>query len=132
VARLGLASRVRLPGHVNPLDRELALADALVLSSEYEGVPAVVAEGLAAGLPIVTTRCSVSMEDMLGNGQFGILVPRGDAGALAQAMDSVATLPFDAAAARDHAHRFTVEIASRAYLAAIQALVPAAAGSLPI
>lgn len=122
-ARLGIAARVTMPGHVNPLHGELAQADALVLSSDYEGVPAVVVEALAAGLPVVSTRCSVSMDDMLGDGHFGVLVPTGDAAALAVAMEQVSALPYDAAAARAHANRFTVEIASRAYLAAMRASV---------
>ncbi len=122
IARLGLGGKVRLPGHVSPLDAELAAADALVLSSDYEGVPAVVAEALAAGLPVVTTRCSVSMEDMLGGGRFGLLVPVGDAAALAQAMEDIAKLKFDETAARDQSRRFTVEIASHGYRALMEGL----------
>lgn len=125
IERLGLAEKVRLPGHVSPLDAELAAADALVLSSDYEGVPAVVAEALAAGLPIVTTRCSVSMEDMLGGGRFGLLVPVGDAAALAQAMQDIAKLKFDETAARDQSRRFTVEIASHGYRALMEGLAHA-------
>ena len=114
-----------MPGHVSPLDGELAAADALVLSSDYEGVPAVVAEALAAGLPIVATRCSVSMDDMLGGGRFGVLVPVGDAKALAGAMAGIAAMPFDAEAAREHVRRFTVEIASRCYAALMEGLARA-------
>lgn len=125
IARLGLGAKVRLPGHVSPLDAELAAADALVLSSEYEGVPAVVAEALAAGLPVVSTRCSVSMDDMLGSGRFGLLVPVGDAAALAQAMQDIAKLKFDETAARDQSRRFTVEIASHRYLALMEGLARA-------
>lgn len=125
IERLGLTGKVRLPGHVSPLDAELASADALVLSSDYEGVPAVVAEALAAGLPIVTTRCSVSMEDMLGGGRFGLLVPVGDAAALAQAMQDIAKLKFDETAARDQSRRFTVEIASHGYRALMEGLAHA-------
>ena len=125
IERLGLAGKVRLPGHVSPLDAELAAADALVLSSDYEGVPAVVAEALAAGLPIVTTRCSVSMDDMLGGGRFGLLVPVGDAAALAQAMQDIAKLKFDETAARDQSRRFTVEIASHGYRALMEGLAHA-------
>jgi glycosyltransferase involved in cell wall biosynthesis len=122
VERLGLSGKVRMPGHVSPLDGEFAAADALVLSSDYEGVPAVVAEALAAGLPIVATRCSVSMDDMLGEGRFGVLVPVGDAGALAAAMADIAKLPFDPDAAREQARRFTVEIASHRYAALMEGL----------
>ncbi|GEN99836.1 glycosyl transferase [Novosphingobium sediminis] len=122
IARLGLAGKVRMPGHVSPLDAELARADALVLSSDYEGVPAVVAEALAAGLPVVTTRCSVSMDDMLGGGRFGLLVPVGDADALAQAMKDIAKLKFDETVARNQSRRFTVEIASHGYRALMEGL----------
>ena len=122
IKRLGLEAKVRLPGHVSPLDAELATADALVLSSDYEGVPAVVAEALAAGLPVVSTRCSVSMDDMLGHGRFGVLVPVGDVAALAHAMAGIANLQFDAGAAREQARRFTVQIASDRYLALLEGL----------
>jgi len=125
IARLGLGDKVRLPGHVSPLDTELAAADALVLSSDYEGVPAVVAEALAAGLPVVATRCSVSMDDMLGHGRFGTLVPVGDAAALAAAMADIGKLQFDAEAARDQSRRFTVEIASHRYRALMEDLARA-------
>lgn len=125
IERLGLDGKVRLPGHVSPLDAELAAADTLVLSSDYEGVPAVVAEALAAGLPVVTTRCSVSMDDMLGHGRFGLLVPVGDAAALAQAMQDIAKLKFDETAARDQSRRFTVEIASHGYRALMEGLAGA-------
>lgn len=125
VQRLGLEGKVRLPGHISPLDAELAAADALVLSSNYEGVPAVVAEALAAGIPIVATRCSVSMDEMLGGGRFGLLVPVGDAGALADAMTNIADLDYDQAAAREQAHRFTVEIASQRYRTLMEGLARA-------
>jgi glycosyltransferase involved in cell wall biosynthesis len=120
--RLNLQGKVRLPGHVNTLDAEFAAADALVLSSDYEGVPAVVVEALAAGLPIISTRCSVSMDEMLGGGRFGVLVPVGDAAALAGAMADVANIQFDARAAREQAHQFTVQIASDLYLALMKSL----------
>lgn len=122
IARFGLAGRVRMPGHINPLDAELLDADALVLSSDYEGVPAVVVEALAAGLPVVATDCSVSMADMLGNGRFGLLVPTGNVAALAQGMEEIAAFPFDRAAAREQARRFTVEIAAGRYLAEMEGL----------
>ena len=125
IVQAGLGDKVRLPGHVSPLDAELAAADALVLSSDYEGVPAVVAEALATGLPVVATRCSVSMDDMLGGGRFGLLVPVGDAAALAQAMTDIAALPFDENAARDQSRRFTVEIASHRYRALMEDLARA-------
>jgi glycosyltransferase involved in cell wall biosynthesis len=122
-ATLGITDRVALPGHVNPVADALLAADALVLSSDYEGVPAVVPEALAAGLPIVSTDCSVSMADLLGHGRFGLLVPVRDEAALADAMNRIGTMPFDIDAARAQARRFTVEIAARRYLEEMERLV---------
>ncbi|MDK4805138.1 MAG: glycosyltransferase [Novosphingobium aromaticivorans] len=135
---LGIADRVSLPGHVNPVSDALLAADALVLSSDYEGVPAVVPEALAAGLPVVATDCAVSMGDLLGRteagqttgpntgeARFGLLVPVRDAAALAGAMDRIVEQPFDPRAARTQARRFTVEIAARRYLAEMEQLAHA-------
>ena len=121
--KLGVAQAVRMPGHVNPVEPALLDADALVMSSDYEGVPAVVPEALAAGLPIAATACSVSMGDLLGEGRFGLLVPVRDADALARAMDAIVTMPFDRTAAREQARRFTVQIAAGRYRHEMEGLV---------
>ncbi len=75
IERLGLADRVSLPGHVEDVSALYAAADVFVLSSDYEGVPAVIIEALAAGLPIAATDCCVSMEWLIGHGRFGVLAP---------------------------------------------------------
>ena len=114
---LGVERRVDLPGHVGSVVDALRASDVLVLSSDYEGVPAVIVEALAAGLAIVATDCSVSMACLLGDGALGTLVPVGNAVAMARAMrTAAATLP-DRVAARAQARRFTVEAAASAYVA---------------
>ena len=116
-ARLGIAGAVEMPGHTDPLDSWLAEADAFVLSSRYEGVPAVIVEALAAGLPIIATDCCVSMADLLGHGTLGSLVPTGDPAALAAAMDRLGPEPRETVTARRAAAAsFTIEHASQAYL----------------
>ena len=59
--QLGIADQLSLPGHVSDPMPHYAAASVFVLSSDYEGVPAVVIEALAAGLPLVATRCSTSL-----------------------------------------------------------------------
>ena len=76
-----------------------------------------IVEALAAGLAIVATDCSVSMASLLGDGALGMLVPVGDAAALARAMRAAATARPNSIAARAQAERFTVETAASAYLA---------------
>ena len=127
-ARLDIAAQFDLPGHVNPLDDWLANSDALLLSSDFEGVPAVVIEALAAGCPVIATDCSVSMRDLLDHGRLGTLVPIRDPAALSAAM---AALPEETAtrvaAARAQAARFTVERAASRYLNVMHEAVAARA-----
>jgi glycosyltransferase involved in cell wall biosynthesis len=113
-ATLGVADRLALPGH-GAAAPALAAADVYVLSSDFEGVPAVVIEALTSGLPVVATDCSVSMVSLVG--AFGTIVPVGDAAALGAAMAARQPLAPDqrTAAAADMA-RFTVERAAEAYL----------------
>lgn len=113
---LGIADRVAMPGHVADLTGWLAAADVLVMSSDYEGVPAVLIEAIAANLAVVATDCSVSMRDLVGHGRFGQLVPVGDREALAAAMAAAPRSQQDQAAALDHARRFTLEQGASDYL----------------
>lgn len=122
VARLGIGGQVELPGHVPDATPWLAGADIFALSSDYEGVPAVVAEALAAGVAIVATDCSVSMADMLGGGAFGTLVPVRDEAALATALAAARATAPDRAAMRAQADRFTVERAAGRYHALFERL----------
>jgi glycosyltransferase involved in cell wall biosynthesis len=55
-----------------------------VLSSLWEGLPRVLPQAMAAGLPIVSTAVDGSTE-AISDGVNGFLVPPGDPGALAQA-----------------------------------------------
>ncbi|MGI5156871.1 glycosyltransferase [Microbispora sp. CA-102843] len=84
VGALGL-DRVRLAGHVPAAGRLVAACDLLVLSSDHEGLPVVVMEALAAGVPVVSTAVG-GVPDLVRHGHNGLLTPPGDAGALADAI----------------------------------------------
>lgn len=119
---LGLEERVRFLGHVENVRALYAAADVFVLSSRYEGVPAVVLEALAAGLPIAATNCCVSMEWLLGYGRFGVTVPPGDADRLGLAMNAARHMRPDLDAMRRFAAAFTLESSSKRYLSRFAAL----------
>jgi glycosyltransferase involved in cell wall biosynthesis len=106
-ARLGIADRLDMPGHKAPVDGWFAEADAFVLSSDFEGLPAVVAEALAAGIPTVATDCTVALPAMIEG--VGRLVPVKDLDAMAEAMDKICDDPVEVAEMRARGAQFTME-----------------------
>jgi len=88
VRRLGLVGRVAMPGHVDDIRAALDGARLCVISSDYEGYPAVAVEALAAGVPVVATDCSPAIRELLGDPALGTIVPPRDAAALAAAIDA--------------------------------------------
>ncbi|WP_431468996.1 glycosyltransferase [Sphingosinithalassobacter sp. LHW66-3] len=87
VAALGLRDRVHLPGHAADPLPAIARAEAVVLTSDYEGVPGVLREALALGTPVVTTDSSVAIAELVPTPGHGSIVPPGDAEALVAALD---------------------------------------------
>jgi glycosyltransferase involved in cell wall biosynthesis len=81
-------SMVRFLGNRPDVPRLLAASDLFVLPSLWEGLPMALLEGMAAGLPVVATDVAGSRQ-VVRNGRDGILVPPGDAAALASAMAAV-------------------------------------------
>ncbi|MFJ1707740.1 glycosyltransferase [Kitasatospora sp. NPDC088346] len=96
--------RAHFLGHLDDPAPLYRAADALLLSSDSEGVPGVLIEAALAGLPAVATDVGW-VRDVVRDGVTGALVPPGDPGALAEALGKV--LAGDraglAAAARRHA-----------------------------
>jgi glycosyltransferase involved in cell wall biosynthesis len=91
----GVADRVHLRGAV-ALDQLLPLYrdfDLFVLPTRPgEGIPRVLMEAMAAGLPIVTTDVS-GISSLITNGENGILVPEGATAGLADALRSLIATP---------------------------------------
>ncbi|WP_406276468.1 glycosyltransferase [Streptomyces sp. NBC_00191] len=85
IDRRGLRDRVRYLGAVSGANRLVAAADALVLSSTHEGLPVVVMEAIAAGVPVVSTAVG-GVPDLVRDGDNGILVPPGSPRQLAEGM----------------------------------------------
>jgi glycosyltransferase involved in cell wall biosynthesis len=89
---LGLAASVRFLGVRNDIPELLNAADGYVMSSAWEGMPMVLLEAAAAGLPIVATGVGGNHE-VVWEGESGFLVPPRDADALALAMRRLMELP---------------------------------------
>ena len=83
---MGLSGRVSFPGFEKDLSEKLARGGAFVMSSDFEGIPNVLIEAMAAGLPCVVTDCSPGgARVLIRDGVDGLITPRGDARALAEA-----------------------------------------------
>ncbi len=87
VDALGLRDRVHLPGYSTNPRPALAQARALVLTSDFEGVPGVLQEALALGTPVVTTESSVAIREIVAHPHLGSIVPTDDPAALVTAFD---------------------------------------------
>ena len=84
---LGVDTRVRFLGAL-PRERVLELfraADAAILSSTWENFPHTVVEALAVGTPVIATDVG-GVAEVVHDGENGLLVPAGDAAALADAV----------------------------------------------
>ena len=81
----GLPSNV-ITGLSSDMIAEYQNAAFLVLSSRYEGLPMVLLEAQAAGLPIVSFACKCGPKDVITDGKDGLLIPEGDIAGLAAGM----------------------------------------------
>lgn len=104
----GLAQRIKFKGFVADVTPCLAQSDILVLSSHWEGFPAVPIEAMAAGCAVVATDCSAGLTRLMR--QIGQnTVPVADPEALAQAIRCEIDAPQPLAPLRVCAKAYTIE-----------------------
>lgn len=115
VRDLKLEGEVFFPGSVHDPTPYYSRADLSVVSSEVEGFGNVLVEALACGTPVVSTDCPSGPREILAGGEFGPLVPVGDAPALARAMMQTLVSPLSPDLLRRRAGVFSVASAGRRY-----------------
>ena len=113
---LNVADCLDLPGYVfNPL-AYMRNADALVMSSRYEGFGLVLAEALACGTQLISTDCEHGPADILGYGKFGRLVPVGDWEQMANSMMAALDRPIERELLQSRGREFRVTNCADQYL----------------
>lgn len=88
VRDLGLSHAVEFLGHRSDVPEIMQQATALVLPSQWEGMPNVVLEAMANGLPVIASDIH-GIRDVVVNGKTGVLVPTGDSTLMADAIANV-------------------------------------------
>lgn len=106
--RLGLGARLHFAGHREDIPNVMAALDVFVLSSLEEHFGRVLIEAMAAETPVVATAAG-GVPEIIEDGRSGILVPPGDADALA---DAISRLLCDEALRRSVAEAGARRVAS--------------------
>ena len=86
VEEKGLGGRISLPGSVSDVADHICKARIFTLTSNTEGMPNSIMEAMALGIPVIATDCPCGGPSaLIEDGVNGLLVPVGDAFALADA-----------------------------------------------
>lgn len=127
--QLGIRAKVVFAGIRRSVPDLLAAFDVYVCSSDYEGVSLSILEAMARSCPVVATDVGGNPEVVVG-GKTGLLVPKGDAGALAHNLLRVwRDTPFRESAGREGNARFRAEFGISRMAEAYAALYREVAGA---
>ncbi len=88
-----LTNRASLPGNDTKVLQKVNNASIFVLSSDYEGMPNVLMEAMALGVPSISTRCDMGPEELIADGENGILVDVGSSEQIAAAILNIIENP---------------------------------------
>ena len=89
---VGVAERVHVLGPRRDVPALMHALDAFAMPSIWEGFGIVLLEAMAAGKPVVASRVA-TIPEVVVDGETGLLVPAGEAAALAEALASLALDP---------------------------------------
>ncbi|MDE7268395.1 MAG: glycosyltransferase, partial [Lachnospiraceae bacterium] len=90
VREKNLEERVTLPGNIDNVAEMVGRAKIFTLTSNTEGMPNSIIEAMVLGTPVIATDCPCGgPATLIKDGENGMLVPVGDAYALADAMRKI-------------------------------------------
>ena len=120
---LGVEDQVNFRGYVRNPYPYFAEADCVVLSSRFEGLPTVLIEAMACGSRIVSTDCPSGPREILGDEEFGFLVPPEDEKALAAGILKALETEPDREKLRRRSLDFSVEKSAARYEAVMERIL---------
>lgn len=89
INKLRLENVVRVLGHVENPFPIMKKAEAVILTSDWEGMPNVLVEAMALGVPVVSTDCKTGPNELIQNNITGFLARTGDPFDVADKIESL-------------------------------------------
>ena len=84
VDELGLTQSVIFDGVRKDMENVYSVSDAVILSSQYEGMPNVLIEAIGCGIPVVSFDCPIGPAEIIEDGVNGFLVEQDNVDMLAE------------------------------------------------
>lgn len=105
---LGVADTIDWVGFAQDVNAEFVKMDVLVLPSLFgEGMPMVILEAMATGVPVVASDVE-GIPEVLEHGRTGLVTPAGDAGQLAAVLADLMNNKYDWCVLREDAYQLQV------------------------
>ena len=120
---LGIESQVSFLGFVDDMESLMENSDVLVLTSNSEAFGMVLAEGLAAGLQVVSTNSFSGPAEVLGNGRYGFLAEVDNVNSIVSSMRAAIKSPIPREIINEGASRFSIDSITSKYLKFISTIV---------
>nr|WP_254618026.1 glycosyltransferase [Vibrio metschnikovii] len=110
---LGLNDKIKFLGYQSSPFKYMASADAILLTSRWEGLPTVLVEAAYLGCQIISFDCDFGPRELTEEGKKGFLVPEGDIESFCNAVER-----FSLGERKEHVNlsAFSVEQSARNYI----------------
>lgn len=109
INELDLSEKITMNGIRKDIENVYAGADVVALSSTYEGMPNVLIEAIAGGIPVVSYDCPVGPREIIVDGINGFLVENQNIDALAEGIVKAFNKNWDAVKIQETATKFDVK-----------------------
>jgi UDP-D-galactose:(glucosyl)LPS alpha-1,6-D-galactosyltransferase len=90
--QLKISEKVIFHGWVDNPWNEIHKVTSLVLTSDFEGMPMVIGEAMARGIPVLSTDCETGPSDLIKNNENGWLTPTGNVQQLFKRLFDISSL----------------------------------------
>jgi len=114
VVTLGLEKVVIFGGFDSNPFKYMKNASVFVLSSRHEGMPGVLIQAMACGVPVISTDCPTGPSELIKDGENGFLVPIGDVNQIAHRIEQLISEPNLAANLVENAHKSILKFNQKA------------------